>query len=369
MKGSTTRRIAAVLIAPVTILATLAILANAALVVPAMPPELMRVAGALNLGLSAVLIALIVHDLAHWLAARVAGFRAVEATVGPFVFAPSRRGMHLRTVATWRALRGGVLVEPQGERRMNARWALVALAGPAASLALGIATISIAPVIAAASLLRFALSAIPSGVRGEPSDGAQLLLLAGGGAAADRFVALLRIAGAQRAGQRPRSWPDRWTADAIAMHDGTAAEAAGCVAAFRRALDGCAHEKAAVLLDRALALRAALPGRAACALLADAAYFEARIHDDAARAQVWLDEAATRRPACPVAMGRASAAVLLASGDFAGGVAAARAALEDLDRVERVERRTQPMESDWLREMLARAECAAVLPAEFLAAS
>ncbi len=369
MKGSATRRVAAVLIAPVTILATLAILANAALIVPGTPPELVRVAGAVNLGLSAVLVALIVHDLAHWVAARAAGFRAVEAMIGPFAFAPLRRGMYLRTVTLWGALRGGVLVEPHGERRMNARWALVAFAGPAASLALGIATISIAPVIALASLLRFALSAMPIGVRGAPSDGAQLLLLAGGGAAADRFLALLRIAGAQRVGQRPRSWPDRWTADAIAIHDGTAAEAAGCVAAFRRALDGCAHEKAAVLLDRALALRAVLPGRLACALLADAAYFEARIHDDAARAQVWLDEAAARRPACPIAIGRASAAVMLAAGDFAGGVAAARAALEDLDRAERVERRTQPMESDWLREMIARAECAAVLPAEFLAAS
>src|SRR5664279_3645016 len=350
MKGSATRRIAAVLMAPATILATLAILANAALVAPGAPPEMLRAAGALNLGLSAVLIALIVHDLAHWIAARAAGFRAVEATVGPFAFAPSRRGLHLRVVTSWRALRGGLLVEPHGERRMNGRWAMVAFAGPAASLALGVATISLAPVIAIASLLRFALSAMPIGVRGEPNDGAQVLLLAGGGAAADRFLALFRIAGAQRAGQRPRSWPDRWTADAIAIHDGTAAEAAGCVAAFRRALDGCAHEKAAMLLDRALSLRAALPARAACALLADAAYFEARIHDDAARAQVWLDEAAGRRPACPVAVGRASAAVKLASGDFAGGAAAARTALEDLEREERAERRTQPMESDWLRE-------------------
>jgi hypothetical protein len=369
MPGSATRRFAAALIAPVTVLAALAILANVALVAPGVPPDMARAAGALNLALSAALIALIVHDLAHWIAARAAGFRTVEATVGPFAFAPSRRGSHLRALTSWRALRGGLLVEPHGERPMNARWAFVAAAGPAASLALGFATISVAPVIAAASLLRFALSALPIGVRGEPSDGAQLLLLAGGGVAADRFLALLRIAGAQRAGQRPRSWPDRWTADAIAMHDGTAAEAAGCVAAFRRALDGCAHDKAAVLLDRALSLRAALPARAACALLADAAYFEARIHDDAARAQVWLDEAAARRPACAVAVGRASAAVMLASGDFAGGVSAARRALEQLDQLERDERRAQPMESDWLHEMIARAECAAVVPAEFLAAS
>src|SRR5664279_4260051 len=165
MKGSATRRIAAVLMAPATILATLAILANAALVAPGAPPEMLRAAGTLNLGLSAVLIALIVHDLAHWIAAR-----AVEATVGPFAFAPSRRGLHLRVVTSWRALRGGLLVEPHGERRMNGRWAMVAFAGPAASLALGVATISLAPVIAIASLLRFALSAMPIGVRGEPND-------------------------------------------------------------------------------------------------------------------------------------------------------------------------------------------------------
>ncbi len=350
MLGPVTRRIVAVLFAPITVLAALAVIANAALLAPGVPPELSRAAGWLDLVLSAVVAALVVHDVAHWIAARAAGFRTVEATIGPFVFSPSRRGLSLRAVMTWPALRGGVLVEPHGERPMNSRWALVAAAGPVASLAVGVATISIAPVIAIASLLRFTLSAMPIGVRGEPSDGAQLLLLAKGGLAADRFLALLRIAGAQRVGQRPRSWPDRWTADAIALHDGTEAEALGCAAAFRRALNRCAHERAAVLLERALSLRAMLPARAACALLADAAYFEARIHNDAAAAQRWLDEAAARRPACPIAVGRASAAVMLAAGDFTGGVTAARTALEQLGRVEREERRSLPMESDWLRE-------------------
>ena len=86
-------------------------------------------------------------------------------------------------------------------------------------------------------------------------------------------------------------------------------------------------------------------------------------------ARGWLDEAETLRPACPVAERRAAAAVLIASGDVAAGAAAAREALAHVARIEREEWRTLPMESDWLREMIARAECAVVLPAEILAAA
>ena len=45
----------------------------------------------------------------------------------------------------------------------------------------------------------------------------------------------------------------------------------------------------------------------------------------------------------------------------------AREALAQLERIEREEQRVMPMEGDWLREMLERAECAIVLPDELLA--
>jgi hypothetical protein len=369
MPGSAARRFVAALFSPLPVVGALAVAVNAALVAPGIPGSVVRAAGITALVLSAALAAIAVHDAAHWITARALGFRTIEATIGVFTFAPSRRGLLVRAVRTWSGLRAALIVEPRGERRMNARWALVAASGPAASLLLGILLLDAAPAIAIASLVRFTLAALPMGVRGVPNDGAQVLVLLAGGAAADRLTALTRIAAAQRAGVRPRAWPEVWITEATALHDGTAAEALACVASFRRALDGCAHYRAAALLDRALALRAMLPRAAACALLADAAYFEARIHDDPDRARLWLDEAAARRPACPVAERRASAAVLIAAGDLAGGAVAAREALEQLDRVEREERRSMPMEADWLHEMLARAECASVFPAEFLAAS
>ena len=367
MIGPTARRVSSALFAPLPILAALAITAIVLWFAPGVPADAQRATALAAVVICSVLGAILAHDAAHWIAARALGFRTVCVTFGPFAFAPTRRGLHVRVVRSWREFGGGLIVEPRAERRMNARWALVAAAGPAASLGLGMAVLGVAPVLAVASLLRFALAALPIGVRGIPSDGAQLLLLVAGGAPADRLSAMMRIAAAQRAGVRPRAWLEIWTSDAIALRDGTMAEALACMAAFRRAVDGCAHDRASALLDRALALRAQLPRVAACALLADAAYFEARIHDDATRARGWLEEAATRRPACPVAERRASAAVLIASGDFAGGADAARAALIELERIERDERRTLPMEADWLREMLARAEYAIVLPAELFA--
>lgn len=369
MPGSAARRFAAALFAPLPVLGAFALVANAALIAPGVPAGVRDdVELAVRLVLAA-LTALVAHDAAHWLAARALGFRTIEATIGLFVFAPTRRGLLVRAVRRWPELSAPLVIDPRGEQRTNARWALVAAAGPAASLSLGILLLDAAPVFAIASLIRFTLAAIPFGVRCEPNDGAQLLLLLAGGAPADRWTALRRITAAQRAGVRPRAWAEAWITEAIALHDGTGAEALACVAAFRRALDGCAHDRAAGMLERALELRGSLPRAAACGLLADAAYFEARIHDDADQARRWLAEAAARRPACPVAERRAAAAVLIAAGDLVGGAVAAREALQQLDRVERDERRSMPMEADWLREMLARAECASVFPAEFLAAS
>jgi hypothetical protein len=367
MPAPSARIVLRAILAPVPVFSILALAAGAVPVLASAPPLATRIAAWVIVTLTALLGALVAHDLAHWLAARLLGFRTVSATIGPFVFVPTRRGMHARTIRSWNELRGELILEPHAEQRANARSAFVAAAGPVASLALGAAALALAPVLAIASLTRFTLSALPFGVRGVPSDGGQLLLLLAGGAPADRLCAMQRIAAAQRAGVRPRSWLERWTLDATALHDGTGAEALACVAAFRRAVDGCAYGRASALLDRALALRAALPRAARCTLLADAAYFEARIHDDATRAQSWLDEAASYRPACPVAERRAAAAVLIANGDFAAGAAAASEALAYVERIEREEWRPLPMEADWLREMIARAECAVVLPAELLA--
>ena len=369
MQESSARSIIRAIFAPIPVLAVLTLAAGGIPLVPGAPAIAIVVADVGVRAIGAVLAAMLAHDIAHWLAARLLGFRAVSATIGPVVFVATRRGAHVRLVQSWRELRGEMVLEPRVEQRANSRWALVAAAGPAASLALGIAALPVAPVVAVASLVQFAFSALPFGVRGEPSDGGRLLLLAAGGAAADRWCAMQRVAAAQFSGTRPRAWPDAWTHDATALRDGTCAEALGCIAAFRRAVDGCAYDRASGLLDRALALRSELPHAARCTLLADAAYFEARIHDDAERARGWLDEAETLRPACPVAERRAAAAVLIASGDVAAGAAAAREALAHVARIEREEWRTLPMESDWLREMIARAECAVVLPAEILAAA
>jgi len=282
MQESSARSIIRAIFAPIPVLAVLTLAAGGIPLVPGAPAIAIVLADAGVRTIGAVLAAMLAHDIAHWLAARLLGFRAVSATIGPVVFVSTRRGAHVRLVQSW--------LEDH-------------------------------------------------------------------------------LAAAQFSGTRPRAWPDAWTHDATALRDGTCAEALGCIAAFRRAVDGCAYDRASGLLDRALALRSELPHAARCTLLADAAYFEARIHDDAERARGWLDEAETLRPACPVAERRAAAAVLIASGDVAAGAAAAREALAHVARIERDEWRTLPMESDWLREMIARAECAVVLPAEILAAA
>ena len=240
------------LLAPLPVSIALAILGAVAAFTPGLPAAVARGGELILAVLGALLGALIAHDGAHALAARLGGFRTVTFVIGPLRFIPSRRGLHLRMLRDWRQLAGELIAEPRGEQRANARLALVAAAGPVVSLGLGVLAADVAPLLAIASLFRFALAAVPFGRDSRPTDGAQLLMLMVGGAAADRLSALRRIAAAGRAGVRPRAWPERWVVDATALRDGTVAEALGCVAAFRRAVDGCAHERAAAYLDRGL---------------------------------------------------------------------------------------------------------------------
>jgi hypothetical protein len=369
MSAVRVRRFPAALAAPLPVIFALFLGAYVAAQLPGASVALTAAAGQMVIVIGGILAACVAHDVAHWIAAYALGFRVGRVTVGPFLVTLSRRGRFVDAARRWSQLRGELVAEPRGERRAILRWALVAAAGPAMSLGIAALCWRVMPVLAAASLLRGLIALVPAGrLTAAPNDGARLLVLTGGGAAADRLTALFRIAAAQQAGVRPRAWPERWTIEASALRDGSRAEAIGVVAGFRRALDGCAHDRAEGYLDRALALRALLPRAEACALLADAAYFEARIHDDAVRARAWLEEAAARRSLCPVAERRAAAAVLLAAGDLAAGALAVREALEQLERVEREGHRTLPMESDWLREMLARADCASVLPPDLFAA-
>ena len=364
------RRSPAAFVAPLPVIFALTLGAYATTQLPDASGELRAAARLIASLIGAGLLACVAHDLAHWAAARCLGVRTSRITVGPFTVTFSRRGFFVDAPRRWSQLRAEFTAEARGERPAILRWALVAAAGPIASFALAAVAWRAAPLFAIASLLRGIVALAPVGRLGAaPTDGAQLLILVGGGAPADRLVALKRIAAAQQVAQRPRAWPERWVVDASALRDGSRAEAIGAVAAFRRALDGCAHDRAASHLDRALALRAQLPRADACALLADAAYFEARINDDAVRARAWLEEAAARRSLCPVAERRAAAAVLLAVGDLAAGALAVREAFEQLERVEREGHRALPMESDWLREMLARADCASVLPADLFASA
>ena len=289
MTGTSARRTPAAFFTPFPTTVAVAIAMNAVLLVPGVPAQVHDTVWRAAMVLAAILGALVAHDLAHLAAARMLGLRTVVATLGLFVIAPTRRGLRMRAVRTWGEIGAGLIVEPRADRRMNGRLALVALAGPAASLALGVVALDGYPALAVACLVRFLLAALPIGAQCIPTDGARSLLLLAGGAPADRFFAMQRITAAQYDGVRPRAWPERWITDATTLRDGSAAEAMACAAAFRRALDGCAHDRASAFLDRALALRATLPRAPACILLADAAYFEARIHDDATRARAWLD--------------------------------------------------------------------------------
>ena len=132
MQESAARSVIRAICAPIPVLAVLTLVAGGIPLVPGVTALAITVADVTLRLIGAVLAALLAHDVAHWIAARLLGFRAISATIGPTVFVSTRRGAHVRFVHSWRELRGEMVLEPRAERRANSRWALVAAAGPAA---------------------------------------------------------------------------------------------------------------------------------------------------------------------------------------------------------------------------------------------
>jgi len=276
--------------------------------------------------LVAIYLALVLHEAGHVLGGLSQRFRFLFLAAGPLWLERGERGLALRwnrIPATW----GGVAAcVPEDDRDLVRRMAVLAAGGPLASLALALAAwagAALVPAHSAAAVvlsvtalcsgLIFLATAQPFGAGGGfMSDGGRLRALLGGGPRAAREAAALALTAASTAGVRPRDWSEAAVRDLSAHQDGSAMDMGGAMLGYAWHLDRGDHPAAAAELARARAL-AEVSTLARDALGTEAAWFEATVTGDAARA----------RAALPAKQGalveawqwhRARAAVLLAEG-------------------------------------------------------
>src|SRR5262249_39681570 len=137
---------------------------------------------------------------------------------------------------------------PEGEHGLRARMALLTLAGPMASLLLGLVALALGrawgggPGAALGLLALFSLglcvvTLLPRRAGGSAPDGARLLPLRHGGPEADRWCAIAALTGASLAGARPRDWSASLVARATSFPDGSADDVSSMLLGYAWALD------------------------------------------------------------------------------------------------------------------------------------
>jgi hypothetical protein len=347
--------------------------------------------------IAAGLIVIGAHELGHLLVSRLVGFRTISVTIGPIRFVSTRDGTRIRSAEGWQ-LGGGMLIcLPRHGERLRARWMAVVAAGPVASLLLGISGwliappfgldrsaigaiagaigpigtvwwVALLPTVSVVSLVAGIASLIPSRRGLLLTDGAQLRLLARGGAEAERWCAQILLTAAARSGVRPREWAPAWIDRVTALRDDSAHEALGHLGAFYWALDGGNTALAAGHLTRAHALIETLPPLVRALVHLDTAFYNARLLRDPSAARASLGMAAAS--GVPrFARLRTEAALALLEGDHVTAAAKARAGIDALATLEHDEVVRFPAEEEWLRNVLAEAEAQAPAPAPLSAAS
>jgi hypothetical protein len=243
---------------------------------------------------AAFLIAWLVHEAGHCIAAHLSRFRVAG-------FAPqgSSDSQPLHASA---ALRVGVfLLKPRTMQKLRSRLAVVFLAGPLAGVLLALAIelgrdwsqaglmlqVSV-HLIAAFSMLFSLASLLPdTGRDGNFSDGARLVMLLRNDARAVRFCAVLEMQRFLQDGLHPRDWPAALAEDAAAINDGSRDAVIARWFAYLWASERQDITAATRFLEEALASPAACPAWLRDRLYLEAAVFQAWFRDNAAKARFW----------------------------------------------------------------------------------
>lgn len=137
-----------------------------------------------------------------------------------------------------------------------------------------------------------------------------MLLLLKGGPPFEREMAIILLRMSVAEGNGPLEWSKVLIDQATALPDGTPEDVQGCTFAYYRALAEANISQAQALLEHMLAARKNISADMRSRLAAEAAYFEARYHQNSQAALVWGGQAKTLKPGhCSIL--RAAAAILI----------------------------------------------------------
>jgi len=260
---------------------------------------------ALSVGLAPLL-----HEVGHLVGGRLAGYRFMGLIWGPIRLLRTSGRLEFGFNKSL-SLAGGIAIcVPQDGVSRKRELVLFIAGGPAASLLVGAAALGVvvlafppsvwvnSPTITIAGLVMgvFGLASLAIGfitslpIPGAlvPSDGAQLLRLAKGGAAQRREAAVRALTGLSLSGEAPENWPSSLIDDALSTRDESTFTMAALTFAYQWEMGRGNLERARDYFDDALQGADALPKFALDDMALEAAWFEVCVREDKETAAYWL---------------------------------------------------------------------------------
>jgi hypothetical protein len=315
--------------------------------------------------LAALVIAVLVHELAHIAVGYASGLRVARVMLGPVEIRDHGRP-RVRFVPS---LQAGVVLVPweRGTDLGPLRWSLISstAAGPLAGLAFGVAALwlaggphprgplSMLEMAGQVSLVLGVLNLVPMRTGEGLADGRRMFALLLRTPEAAHILTATMMVGEALSGRRPREWD----AGLLALMERSPEEAFARLCLYEAAMDRAEFETAGRHLDAAIALRKHAPTAADAIIFNEAAYYAARHRGDARGGRAWLG-LADGWSVQSYMRARAEAAVLSAEGRALEGRQRAVAGLAALDRARRAD---EHLCREQLEE-LARGAGAAVRP-------
>ncbi|MEA2552254.1 MAG: hypothetical protein QOJ65_430 [Fimbriimonadaceae bacterium] len=319
-----------------------------------------------------------VHEMGHWLAGKLVGFKTLALQVGPLLWTKGEGGQRFQ-VAPWAGRIGGFAgMWPPDSQNLRQRFAVFVAGGPLASLLFAAATflwlqtlpgsLRLGPAMLLYQgfvLLLFiyaaftaVLNLLPFQTHGLRTDGGRLLMIAMGGLKYKRMMAITNMGMLARSGVRMREYPPALFDAITAAPDKSPEHAQGLLLRAFYSFE-TAHDQEAV--QYAIEATETISPKATimhAVVFNEAAALLAWLGMDAARARRLFDEADGKTLFYRHNRPRAEACVLLAEGRPQEALAKALEAEQELEREMQMHPNLFAFDQDFIRAIKARCEAA-----------
>jgi hypothetical protein len=274
--------------------------------------------------------AIVIHELGHFVAGRIVGFRLQSLQFGPILIAFEFGNLRVR-IQPRMASAGLTAMHISSFSRLHYKLMCFISAGPARDLLCAVVVIVLmrAGVIldlhvsgafrlfAGTSLFCFVTSILPYRGRCNFSDGFRLRMLLWPTFATRRWYAIMGIGMHQRTGYRPRDWNSRWLRVASSNWDNSRDALVGTWAAYVAASDRKDASEASVHLETCLGAVTTGGGLFRDILLVQAGIFQAWFRRDAHKASTWFARARRGKRLSPLLRARFEVYRHFIEGNFA----------------------------------------------------